>query len=69
MGMEIFVICGTIIIIVAIICLTRYLIQRDETNSRFDLARKYLKDELLMDNVTLNNIMNQLDELRDLMIK
>lgn len=66
MGMEIFVICGTIIIIVAIICLTQYLMKRDENNSRFDLALKDLKNELLMNDITLNNIIKYLEDLKEL---
>ena len=64
--MEIFVICGTIIIIVAIICLTQYLMKRDENNSRFDLALKDLKNELLMNDITLNNIIKYLEDLKEL---
>lgn len=64
--MEIFIICGTIIIIVSIICLTQYLMKRDENNSRFDLTLKDLKNELLMNDITLNNIIKFIDELRDL---
>lgn len=61
--MEIFIICGTIIIIVAIICLTQYLMKRDENNSRFDLTLKDLKNELLMNDITLNNIIKYLDDI------
>ena len=64
MGMEIFVICGTIIIIVAIICLTQYLMKRDENNSRFDLLRD-LKNELRMNDITLNRIVKFLDDLKN----
>lgn len=62
--MEIFVICGTIIIIVAIICLTQYLMKRDENNSRFDLLRD-LKNELRMNDITLNRIVKFLDDLKN----
>lgn len=64
MSMEIFVICGTIIIIVAIICLTQYLMKRDENNSRFDLLRD-LKNELRMNDITLNRIAKFLDDLKN----
>lgn len=63
MSTEIFVICGTIIIIVAIICLTQYLMKRDENNSRFDLLRD-LKNELRMNDITLNRIVKFLDDLK-----
>ena len=65
MNMEIFVICGTIIIIVAIICLTQYLMKRDENNSRFDSTLKDLKNELRMNDITLNHITKFLDDLKN----
>lgn len=64
--MEIFIICGTIIIIVTIICLTQYLMNRDENNRRFDLTLKDLKNELLMNDITLNNIIKYLEDLKGL---
>ena len=63
--MEIFVICGTIIIIVVIICLTQYLMKRDENNSRFDSTLKDLKNELRMNDITLNHITKFLDDLKN----
>lgn len=64
--MEIFIICGTIIIIVTIICLTQYLMKKDENNRRFDLTLKNLKTELMMNDITLNNIIKYLDDLKEL---
>ena len=47
-----------------IICLTQYLMKRADNNSRFNSTPKDLKNELMMNDITLRNIIKSLDEYK-----